>query len=128
VLSKEFNWLLVALGALLTSVLTPACASELDSSEVSAQLGPRPFYLTDQLGPGPLKDVLTSCADNKQQFVSKKWSIGHRGAALQFPEHTVESYRAAARMGAGIIECDVSFTADAELVCRHAQCDLHHPC
>lgn len=28
-------------------------------------------------------------------------------------------------MGAGILECDVTFTADAELVCRHAQCDLH---
>ena len=28
-------------------------------------------------------------------------------------------------MGAGIIECDVTFTSDAELVCRHAQCDLH---
>jgi len=28
-------------------------------------------------------------------------------------------------MGAGIIECDVTFTADRELVCRHAQCDLH---
>jgi glycerophosphoryl diester phosphodiesterase len=28
-------------------------------------------------------------------------------------------------MGAGIIECDVTFTKDAELVCRHAQCDLH---
>jgi glycerophosphoryl diester phosphodiesterase len=28
-------------------------------------------------------------------------------------------------MGAGIIECDVTFTKDRELVCRHAQCDLH---
>jgi glycerophosphoryl diester phosphodiesterase len=28
-------------------------------------------------------------------------------------------------MGAGIIECDVTFTKDAQLVCRHAQCDLH---
>ena len=44
---------------------------------------------------------------------------------LQFPEHTKESYEAAARMGAGIIECDVTFTSDEELVCRHAQCDLH---
>jgi glycerophosphoryl diester phosphodiesterase len=32
---------------------------------------------------------------------------------------------AAARMGAGIIECDVTFTNDRELVCRHSQCDLH---
>jgi glycerophosphoryl diester phosphodiesterase len=28
-------------------------------------------------------------------------------------------------MGAGIIECDVAFTKDKELVCRHAQNDLH---
>lgn len=28
-------------------------------------------------------------------------------------------------MGAGIQECDVTFTYDHQLVCRHAQCDLH---
>jgi glycerophosphoryl diester phosphodiesterase len=28
-------------------------------------------------------------------------------------------------MGAGILECDVTFTSDGELVCRHDQCDLH---
>lgn len=28
-------------------------------------------------------------------------------------------------MGAGIQECDVAFTKDLELVCRHSQCDLH---
>ena len=28
-------------------------------------------------------------------------------------------------MGAGILECDVAFTRDRELVCRHSQCDLH---
>ncbi len=27
-------------------------------------------------------------------------------------------------MGAGILECDVTFTKDQELVCRHDQCDL----
>ena len=58
--------------------------------------------------------------DSKNSF-----SIGHRGACMQFPEHTLESYVAAARQGAGIIECDVTFTADGELVCRHSQCDLH---
>lgn len=44
---------------------------------------------------------------------------------MQFPEHTFRSYEAASRMGAGIIECDVTFTKDRELICRHAQCDLH---
>ena len=28
-------------------------------------------------------------------------------------------------MGAGIVECDATFTKDRQLVCRHAQCDLH---
>jgi glycerophosphoryl diester phosphodiesterase len=28
-------------------------------------------------------------------------------------------------MGAGILECDVTFTKNGELVCRHDQCDLH---
>ena len=87
------------------------------------QLGPRPFYLVADMDEGRLKDRLASCA--KGPFAASKFSIGHRGAALQFPEHTKESYEAAARMGAGIIECDVTFTKDTELVCRHSQCDLH---
>lgn len=45
---------------------------------------------------------------------------------MQFPEHTRESYIASAKMGAGIIECDVTFTKDRELVCRHSQCYLHN--
>ncbi len=87
------------------------------------QLGPRPYYLVDDLEPGALKDKLLSCAEGP--FEVSDFSIGHRGAALQFPEHTKESYLAAARMGAGIIECDATFTKDRQLVCRHDQCDLH---
>jgi glycerophosphoryl diester phosphodiesterase len=71
---------------------------------------------------GPLKDRLRACLDDEPRRTS--FSIGHRGAPLQFPEHTRESYEAAARMGAGVIECDVTFTKDRELVCRHAQDDL----
>ncbi|MBP8297537.1 MAG: glycerophosphodiester phosphodiesterase [Burkholderiales bacterium] len=87
------------------------------------QLGPRPFFLVDDMQDGPLKDQLARCAEGP--FKRTDFSIGHRGAAMQFPEHTRESYEAAARMGAGIVECDVTFTADLELVCRHAQNDLH---
>jgi glycerophosphoryl diester phosphodiesterase len=72
---------------------------------------------------GPLKEKLRSCKAGP--FQRSSFSIGHRGAALQFPEHTRESYVAAARMGAGIVECDVTFTKDRQLVCRHSQCDLH---
>lgn len=92
---------------------------------LSVSLGPRPYYLLEDMDAGPLKDTLQHCAQRKRQFRTSDFSIGHRGAPLQFPEHTRESYIAAARMGAGVIECDVTFTADRELVCRHSQCDLH---
>ena len=85
--------------------------------------GPRPAYLVDKLPEGALKSKLQSCAGQVPQ--RSDFSIGHRGAPLLFPEHTVESNVAAARMGAGILECDVTFTKDKELVCRHAQNDLH---
>jgi glycerophosphoryl diester phosphodiesterase len=87
------------------------------------QLGPRPFYLVEDMDEGELKTALQQCS--RGPFYKTGFSIGHRGAALQFPEHTKESYQAAARMGAGIIECDVTFTSDRQLVCRHSQCDLH---
>lgn len=85
-------------------------------------LGPRPFYLLDQLRAGPLRTRLDACRAGP--FRRTRFSIGHRGAPLQFPEHTRASYLAAARMGAGTLECDVTFTRDRELVCRHGQCDL----
>jgi glycerophosphoryl diester phosphodiesterase len=90
----------------------------------SVELGVRPFFLVDDMADSRLKQRLQQCAQ-RGQFTARDFSIGHRGAPLQFPEHTVESYTAAARMGAGIVECDVTFTKDKELVCRHAQNDLH---
>jgi len=90
---------------------------------MSIQLGPRPYFLVNDMAEGSLKNRLRHCGDGP--FRRTQFSIGHRGAALQFPEHTQESYEAAALMGAGIVECDVTFTRDKELVCRHSQCDLH---
>jgi glycerophosphoryl diester phosphodiesterase len=87
------------------------------------QLGPRPYFLVKEMAESRLKRELSSCSD--MPMTSRVFSIGHRGAALQFPEHTRESYEAGARMGAGILECDVTFTKDLALVCRHAQNDLH---
>lgn len=89
------------------------------------QLGPRPYFLVDDMADSTLKRRLQSCARRTTGFERTDFSIGHRGAAMQFPEHTKESYVAAARTGAGILECDVTFTKDKELVCRHAQNDLH---
>ena len=89
------------------------------------QLGPRPFYLVERMEDSALKGRLQTCARKILRYSATDFSIGHRGAPLQFPEHTRESYVAAARMGAGIVECDVTFTKDKALVCRHSQCDLH---
>jgi glycerophosphoryl diester phosphodiesterase len=93
----------------------PVCAQNI-------QYGVRPFYLVDAMKEGPLKSKLKSCFGNTPMRTS--FSIAHRGAPLEFPEHTVQSNKAAALMGAGIFECDVTFTKDKQLVCRHAQNDL----
>ena len=93
------------------------------TGRVEAQLGPRPFYLVNDMEESNLKKALKQCEDGP--FYKSDFSIGHRGAPLRFPEHTKDSYVAAAKMGAGILECDVTFTKDRELVCRHSQCDLH---
>ena len=102
---------------------TGALAQSDEGASDVVELGPRPLYLVDAMREGELKDTLMACMGQEPRRTL--FSIGHRGAPLQFPEHTVEGNRAAARMGAGILECDVAFTADLELVCRHAQDDLH---
>lgn len=101
---------------ILSAPLSLALAGEID-------LGPRPAWLVSQMEDGPLKEKLQACLG--QPVEPTLFSISHRGAPLQFPEHTEEGYRAGALMGAGILECDVTFTADKELVCRHSQNDLH---
>ena len=112
--------------AFTAALLQVCCATALAQSPAAItniQLGQRPFFLVNEMAPSPLKTKLQACSNGPFQKTS--FSIGHRGAAMMFPEHTQESYEAAARMGAGIVECDVTFTKDKELVCRHAQNDLH---
>ena len=118
---------LFALSLAWIAVLLPApgAAADADARAARVQLGPRPYFLVNDMSEGPLRRTLQVCASRRSSFFRTDFSIGHRGAALQFPEHTRESYEAAALMGAGIVECDVTFTRDLELVCRHAQNDLH---
>lgn len=76
--------------------------------------GPRPYYIIQNMTDSPLKTKLESCQNGPFQI--SDWSIGHRGGGtLQIPEETVESTMAGARMGAGVLECDVSFTSDRGL-------------
>ena len=49
-----------------------------------------------------LRETLTYCSNKSLR--PTKFSIGHRGASLKYAEHTKESYIAAAKMGAGMIE------------------------
>lgn len=117
---------------LATLLLAPISAAAQDDIAAAGQvtLGPRPLFLVQDLDEATqrsreLKAELLDCAANTSEWQRSDFSISHRGAPLQFPEHTRESFLAGAQMGAGILECDVTFTADQELVCRHSQCDLH---
>ncbi len=113
-----------ALQTLLVTVLSIGINSYADdATKYQIELGERPFSLVEGMDDSPLKHRLELCENGS--FSRTDFSIGHRGAPVHFPEHTRESYEAAATMGAGILECDVTFTSDRELVCRHSQCDLH---
>ncbi|KAI0506682.1 PLC-like phosphodiesterase [Xylaria bambusicola] len=115
--------LLAAAASGVSAVPTKRCPDKGHSSR-RVELGPRPEYLVNDMDEGPLKDKLASCLEKKVH--TTPFSIGHRGGGcLQFPEETMQSLVAGTRMGAGIQECDVAFTSDRELVCRHDQCDLH---
>lgn len=90
----------------------------------NVELGPRPEYLVNDMDDSPLKQKLLTCLEKEAK--TTRFSVGHRGGSvMQFPEETKEAYIAGTRMGAGIQECDSAFTKDKQLVCRHAQCDLH---
>jgi glycerophosphoryl diester phosphodiesterase len=129
--TKRLGWIIgIAMGFLCSTVAVAGMHSPQGHAHgwhgdrgQNVQLGPRPFFLVEEMDDSALKADLEQCTEGP--FKRTDFSIGHRGAGLQFPEHTKESYVAAARMGAGILECDVTFTADTELVCRHSQCDLH---
>lgn len=92
-------------------------------TRLNVQVGDRPYFLVNDMDEGPLKEKLETCSEGP--FKTSDFVFAHRGASLQYPEHTYAAYSAARRQGAGIIECDVAFTKDKQLVCRHAQCDLH---
>ncbi|GHA89046.1 glycerophosphodiester phosphodiesterase family protein [Modicisalibacter luteus] len=123
-----------ALCLLSMLALTPTWAASNEEGAIDAAknvtLGPRPLFLVQDMDEDTqrsreLKTKLLNCAAQQSKWQRTDFSIAHRGAPLQFPEHTREAYIAGAQMGAGILECDVTFTADKELVCRHSQCDLH---
>jgi glycerophosphoryl diester phosphodiesterase len=59
----------------------------------SVQLGPRPYFLINDMDDSRLKRELLSCSEDP--FKATDFTVGHRGGAtLQFPEHTREAYEA----------------------------------
>lgn len=87
----------------LTIIIVALSLAICQAIQVPLTYGVRPFYLVDDMSDSDVKAKLTDCMQQSPQTTD--FSIGHRGAALQFPEHTRESYVAGARMGAGVIEC-----------------------
>jgi glycerophosphoryl diester phosphodiesterase len=45
--------------------------------------------------------------------------VAHRGASVEYPEHTLAAYDRALKEGADGVECDVRLTSDGHLVCVH---------
>lgn len=70
-----------------------------DDSGILVQVGPRPYYLVDNMEDSPLKEKLETCK-NEPKYTTG-YTISHRGAPLEFPEHSRSGYDAAAREGAG---------------------------
>ena len=66
------------------------------------------------LGVGPPAPAAATRPEAAQPLV-----IGHRGASGYRPEHTLEAYRLAIRLGADYIEPDLVSTSDHQLVARH---------
>ncbi|KAF4120396.1 glycerophosphoryl diester phosphodiesterase [Geosmithia morbida] len=123
-----FTGLLVAGASATTQTVTPLKPVWPSKShkEWRIDLGPRPGFLVDDMDEGPLKNKLGQCLNDPTPLRSSPWVVAHRGGGTLFmPEHSMQSLMTGVRTGAGVLECDVSFTQDRELVCRHSQCDLH---
>ena len=100
--------------------LAALAAPRLAGSGTDAQVGVRPGFLVDHMPDGPLKDKLTACETGP--FHRTDFDLAsRRAAAIPRTYRGISGRPAPAR---GILECDVTFTKDKQLVCRHAQNDL----
>ncbi|MBB5824177.1 glycerophosphodiester phosphodiesterase [Micromonospora carbonacea] len=72
-----------------------------------------------EAAPGAAPDAAPPAAADRSRAADRPLVIGHRGASGYRPEHTLEAYRLAIRMGADYIEPDLVPTKDGQLVARH---------
>ena len=63
--------------------------------------------------------VTREAVDRTSSLVPTPAVVAHRGASGHRPEHTLDAYRTAIRMGADDIELDLVATRDGVLVARH---------
>jgi len=67
----------------------------------------------------PLADAKKKHKRHKAPRENSPLVIGHRGASGFVPEHTLQSYRLAIRLGADYVEPDLVATKDGVLIARH---------
>ncbi len=59
----HFTSTLVSLSGLALAAAAPPCVPGGDHKITNIQLGPRPFWLIDNMEDGPLKEKLASCSE-----------------------------------------------------------------
>ena len=97
-LSTTLGWLQLAVAVSLPTAVQGAPSHGHHGHHKSnpvkrVHLGPRPFWLVDQMDDSPLKKKLESCSEKEMK--PTKWSISHRGGGtMQMPEETYESIMA----------------------------------
>src|SRR5215218_6764538 len=67
----------------------------------------------------PMADAKKKHKRHKAPRENSPLVIGHRGASGFVPEHTLQSYRLAIKLGADYIEPDLVATKDGGLIARH---------
>ena len=67
----------------------------------------------------PMADAKKKHKRHKAPRENSPLVIGHRGASGFVPEHTLQSYRLAIKLGADYVEPDLVMTKDHVLIARH---------
>lgn len=76
--------------------------------------------MTQTLSPvGPLRTITSPALPAHRSLLALPAVVAHRGASGHRPEHTLDAFRTAIRMGADAIELDLVISADGVLLVRH---------
>src|SRR5690606_31525874 len=82
--------------------------------------GPQSRGMAQILSPvRPVRTIATRTQATTASLVTLPAVVGHRGASGHRPEHTIDAFRTAIRMGADEIELDLVISGDRVLLVRH---------